>query len=388
MTREIAISETYLPTYYMGAGIKGFNIVDVAKKMISNTESVTLDTSYLKEDFRANSYTQTPFKEIINMNIEDKIPGSRLGLLDSVREYDLPFNEIVSKLKEALKGYIVKCWDSNSPKLFLHSAGYDSRIVSGIITELREERGSDWIGDIHFRCHQPEGELFKQIMEAEGWDNSQYSLWEDMKENEDHYNLGRIEPVNGFMSFTQQYDFFSDYTKDREKDIIIIGGIYGGELFDYLARGKNHFKNFKYCDNVLLNSLHNYMLCEGGTITKYFDDHKYAIFPFLSYDYLEAATKMPTKYITRNPNLERSKPDNIREALLKSFDFDIYSIQYGRHDYHWNITNDTWNKMSKFYQSSKFYNDHKIDIDIPFKVKSYSDMMWTLSLMYDKIFNK
>lgn len=384
MNREIALNETYLPSQFEGMGSSGLNLCNVAKKIKS--KNLTLNENYLNPNFSASSYQQTPFNEITNISISNKLPKDRSYLLDAQDEYDLPFDDIIKLIKDAIKGYIVKCWDPTKPKLFLHSSGYDSRIISGIITELREEKGDEWIGDIHFRCHQPEGKLFKKIMKAEGWKNHQFSLWEDVKENNDHYNLGRIEPVNGFMPCIQQYDFFSDYTKGREKDIIIIGGIYGGELFDYPARGKKHFKKFKYCDNNLFNSLNNYILDEAGAITQYFDDHNYAIFPFLSYDYLSVATRMPKKYIRRKKNIERTRPDNIREALVKSFKFDIYSIPYVGHSYSWNITNKTWNNMSNFYHNSKFYNDYKINIGIPFKLQSYEDYIWTFSILYDKIF--
>ena len=130
------------------------------------------------------------------------------------------------------------------------------------------------------------------------------------------------------------------------------------------------------------------MLHEAGTITKYFDDHNYAIFPFLSYDYLEIATKMPKQHITRDKKQAKTRPDKIRTALLKSFSFDIYSIPYGKHAYTWNITNQTWDKMRAFYFNSLFYQEHKINIKIPFEVKSYDDMMWGLALNHEYIFNK
>ena len=208
MSREIAIKETYLPTLYDCWGNKGYSLCGLGRATKLNGDRLTLNTNYRKKGYKPQSYYETPYNEIVNLDIYDKLPGNRKTLLDKQNTLDKPFNDIISDIKEALKGYIVKCWDSNKPKLFLHSAGYDSRIISGIITELREEKGEDWIGEIHFRCHQPEGDLFKQIMRAEGWRENQYSLWEDVKGNDDHYNLGRLEPVNGFMSFIQQYDFF------------------------------------------------------------------------------------------------------------------------------------------------------------------------------------
>jgi len=331
----------------------------------------------------------TPFKEISNMSMSDKVHKSQLDILDSQEVYNGSFNGIILELKEAIKSYLVKTWNTKKKKLFLHSAGYDSRIISGCLMELREERGEDWIGEIHFRCHQPEGAMFIEIMKRQGWREDQYSLWEDFKGKEDHYNLGRIEPVNGFMSHIQQYDFFSDYIeKHGAKNVVIIGGIYGGELFDYPSRGKKHFKDFKYCNNYWLNSLHNYMLYEGGTVSKYFDGCAYAIFPFLSYDYLRVASKMKKEWVKRDLSKGNKYPDNIRLALLKSFKVDLLNIEYGVHDYHWNTTQKTINKMRDFYNTSEFKKKYGIDIKFPFKNNTYEDKIWVFAVMYDYIFKK
>jgi len=372
--------KTYLPTQYKSDLGESLKIVDLAKDMIKAGYQLTFDERYLEPGYKKDNYTQTCFKEIEIKPMQDKLSKS---LLKKQKPLNISFGSFVLKLKSTIKKYIESNWETDRKKVMLHSAGFDSRIISGIIAELREEKGEDWIGEIHFRCHQPEGEMFTEIMKRERWREDQYSLWEDIKGKDDHYNLGRIEPVNGFLSHIQQYDFFSDIV---DKDTILIGGIYGGELFDYPARGKKHFTNHKYCENELLNSLHNYMLHDGETVSKYAAECYRFIAPYLSVDYLKVATRCPKEFIKRRSDVALEYPDEIRAALVESFDFNILDIPYCRHDYHWNTTEKTWNKMKLFYYSSMFFDKYKININIPFKGSDHDSKLWAFSILYEEVY--
>jgi hypothetical protein len=388
-TRKKALKETYLPAQFAGAGQEGLSLPDLCKAIIENGDTLTFDERFLDPKFKKPDYLTTPFKEVKNIAMSGKVPDKYKGILDEQKIYAGTFDEFVNELKQSIKKYLVRVWNSKKQKLFLHSAGYDSRIISGCIMELKEERGDDWLGPIHFRCHQPEGEMFVEIMKRQGWSPEQYSLWEDTKGPENHYNLGRLEPVNGFMGVVQQYDFFSDLVdKYGAENIVMIGGIYGGEMFDYPSRAKKHFKAFKYCDNKWLRSLGNYMLYEGGTVTKYFNDHAYAIFPYLSFEYLKVATTCPNKFVTRDLSKGLEWPDDIRLAILKSFEVDLVNIPYGRHKYTWNITPERWDEMRDFYLGSKFYKYYFKPVSFPFKLNSHGDKLFTFALMYEYIYNE
>lgn len=369
----------YLPTVYESQLGESLTIYELAKDMARNGYQLTFDERYLNPSYKKQDYRETCFKEIKIKSMQDKLPSY---LFKAQKPLKVSFDEFIIKLKDSIKSSLVKGWEPGRKKVMLHSAGFDSRIISGVITELREEKGENWIGEIHFRCHQPEGEMFKEIMKREGWREDQYSLWEDIKGKDNHYNLGRIEPVNGFLSHIQQYDFFSDIV---DEDTILIGGIYGGELFDYPARGKKHFTNHQYCPNELLNSLHNYMLYDGETVSKYAADCYRFIAPYLSIDYLKVATRCPKEFIKRRSDVALEYPDEIRAALVKSFDFNILDIPYCRHDYHWNTTDKRWQEMKLYYYSSEFYKDYKVEINIPFKGSDHDSKLWAFSIMYEEI---
>jgi hypothetical protein len=384
--RETALQETFLPTFYADCyGRKGLTIYDLAKQIVNDDLQLTFDVNYLKRGYVKSRPEETPFYEIRNMDIMEKVP-SKYGYLTRKQEFlNRNLDDTAKLLKQAIKNYIVKLWNTDKKKVMLHSAGHDSRIISGILMELREEKGEDWIGELHFRCHQPEGDMFKIIMEREGWKPSQYSLWEDFKGKDDHYNLGRIEPVNGFLSHIQQYDFFSDIV---DEDTILIGGIYGGEMFSYPALNKKHFTNHNYTENEQLNSLLNYMLYDGETISKYMNDSYYMIAPYISYEYLSVACRVDPKHITYDNNLEKGAPDNIRLALLKTFDVDLVNIPYCWHDYTWNTTDKRWQEMKEFYYDSAFFHEYDISIQIPFKGNTYESKIWAWSVVWEYIYGE
>ena len=76
----------------------------------------------------------------------------------------------------ALCSIIKREWDSQKFHVILHSSGYDSRLISLAIRKLYRENGSNWLGKILFVEAGGEAELFKQIMQYEGWDESQYAI--------------------------------------------------------------------------------------------------------------------------------------------------------------------------------------------------------------------
>ncbi len=68
-----------------------------------------------------------------------------------------------------------------------HSSGYDRRIISKIIANLRDKYGESWLGDVLFLCWEPEGALFKQIMEFEGWKKERYHVCNEGAEADEYY---------------------------------------------------------------------------------------------------------------------------------------------------------------------------------------------------------
>lgn len=73
----------------------------------------------------------------------------------------------------ALERVIEQEWSPDKCHLVLHSSGYDSRLISGTIRNIYKRRGDDWLGKVLFTCYGPECDTFLDIMEYEGWTDTQ-----------------------------------------------------------------------------------------------------------------------------------------------------------------------------------------------------------------------
>lgn len=65
-------------------------------------------------------------------------------------------------------------WDPSKFNLVYHSSGYDSRIISHFLCKSYKRRP----GPILFVCIEPEGDQFKKIMKYQGWDESQWAIYD------------------------------------------------------------------------------------------------------------------------------------------------------------------------------------------------------------------
>ncbi|GAH77103.1 unnamed protein product, partial [marine sediment metagenome] len=59
-------------------------------------------------------------------------------------------NNDASKIANAIASVIERSWDPGQFHLVLHSSGYDSRIISKTIVNLRDKYGESWLGDVLF----------------------------------------------------------------------------------------------------------------------------------------------------------------------------------------------------------------------------------------------
>lgn len=80
---------------------------------------------------------------------------------------------------DAIKGALYRAWNPAKFHVVLHSGGWDSRIVSECICRLREEHGDDWLGRVLFVEANGEAGAFKLIMRAQGWDESQFVVYNE-----------------------------------------------------------------------------------------------------------------------------------------------------------------------------------------------------------------
>ena len=380
-------NEIYLHCVYTNsAGETSLSLSDLARRMYLENGSLAINSAFFNLSFKKDNWYDTIFPDIeIVRDMHNKLSDQYKDLFSIKPDGAADFDVLIREMKSQLKEYFVKHWDSDAPKVCFHSAGYDSRIISGILTELRHERGDEWIGDIHFRCHQPEERAFIEIMKMQGWGEDQYSVWENSPQ--DHYNIGRVTQVlNGFSPITHQMDFSSDILPDgKKKDTILIMGFNGGEFFNYYAVGNPRQKTIEYCQNPNINRWLSYFSEEGEWVSMYAYEHKELLAPFLCCGYLKVASLMPNKYVASvDPTL-----DTVRKALLETMSINTLAVDYGHHKYTWGISQDTKQEMISWYKDSKFYKAYGIEVvfdNILNNITGHDGKLWAFSLMYEKVF--
>ncbi len=148
---------------------------------------VTLDWEFLKTVafdpdglVRLNHLGRTFFKEVslvrplmgeaVTRFAEDPDAWSTSRLGGAGRSH--PF---LDKMKQKMAAW----WNPEALHVCFHTSGYDSRLISGILMQLRDEMGGGWLGHVKFVCFEPEGELFKKIMELEGWKPQQFGVYRE-----------------------------------------------------------------------------------------------------------------------------------------------------------------------------------------------------------------
>jgi len=120
---------------------------------------------------RDSSWKDSPFEEVKLV-----APFQALGIDESAEYLDAPrvgevnLNNYLGALREAVKS----AWDPEKFNLVFRSSGIDGRLMSYFIREAWRERP----GSILFVCIEPEGEVFKQLMEYEGWDRRLYYMYD------------------------------------------------------------------------------------------------------------------------------------------------------------------------------------------------------------------
>ena len=97
-----------------------------------------------------------------------------------------------SKIANAIASVIERRWDPEQFHLVMHSSGYDSRIISKTIANLRDKHGESWLGKVLFLCWEPEGPEFKAIMSFEGWRKEQYHICNEGAQP-DEYCAGALD---------------------------------------------------------------------------------------------------------------------------------------------------------------------------------------------------
>ena len=182
--------------------------------------------------------------------------------------FSLEQEKVQTPLPEAVADYAMKLewvietfWNPNLYHVQLHSSGYDSRIISTIIRKLYEKNGKDWLGDILFICAKWEFPEFREIMNREGWDSSQYTVYNENVPEEEYFASAfnfttAWEQLRAASTFpvNQWWFMIDDLQKEGRlpdsKTIQVITGLWANEtIWCLLEGGQKLSDNFKrlYC---------------------------------------------------------------------------------------------------------------------------------------------
>lgn len=150
--RNLSLNNSYVILQSGATKLKEFS------RMVSQFEKTGTFTRY-------TLFNEIEAVPLITENIRTLMKSKR-------KEQRLNVQEFGVKLYNELYSYLEKVWDSSKVHFMMHSSGYDSRNISGILTKLRKKKGDKWIGKIYFYCNKPDIPLFRDIIKFEGWPES------------------------------------------------------------------------------------------------------------------------------------------------------------------------------------------------------------------------
>lgn len=133
--------------------------------------------------------------EVDIVPFEEAMPDDILELVKNPPQPP-PLEDLEAQVKglfEVFLEVIEMSWDPNKFHFVYHSSGWDSRWMSWAIRHLHEKNGSDWLGSILFIEYLCESEPLKQIMEVEGWTNSQWAVYRPETQGTGEYHAPSLE---------------------------------------------------------------------------------------------------------------------------------------------------------------------------------------------------
>lgn len=322
--------------------------LDAARKLDAEQGFLELDPAYLNPDLvwpdDKESSPVIGIRRTIKMDrgVENRLKEG--GVFEgSLEEYGLI-------AKHALRDHLTYYWDATHPNLFLHSSGYDSRILSSCLAEMRDAGFP--LGTIHFRCHDPEGPAFLEIMRRQGWDPSQYSVFN--APDADPFDVGRWDRpgTSPWAQLVKSANFWRDLVPyGEEGGWNLISGIAGGEATEYPALGKPPFLPWQFCRNEPVQRWFSYLVDNPdwiGDMEALF--HK-VLFPYLGCQFIHLIAGLPVAFLYYEPN----GCDTVRASVLRTFGDSTLDIPRLPRTYDWRISDARWAQMRAKYAGSAFY---------------------------------
>lgn len=272
--------------------------------------------------------------------------------------YDLStVNKITKKLLKTLREYLELVWDPKIFHLIFCSGGTDSRILSSVLMEMRND-GFD-LGELLFLCHNQEIKFFKPAMKALKWDEYEYQAYKEKDMFEvDYYDWGNFSfNMNGFMS--PRLDFFTGILKQLNlttKDVCLATGVIHDVLWMYpstAGKSKDH-RGYKELDlQIFKNWTSHFKPYYLPNYANYAD----VLYPFINYKYLDIAFQVPNKFFVREPGLNDKTHwtlDVIRAGMLKELENKkpvsnmpaTYNLKFSKHRRY--MINNNWKRSALY----------------------------------------
>lgn len=342
-------------------------------------DKFTFNTKYLDPKYVPGVY-ETPINEVKFADFRDFIPDKYTGI--DTKEYIAAdsYTEYLKLLKKTIRNVLLEYIDPREKYIFMHSAGYDSRILSAAMAEIRDVGVRD-MSNIHFRCHEPECRGFEKIMQAEHWPKEQYSCWQGPEK--DYYDIGKSEPsVNGFVPIVQQMNFWSDIVDDESEWIAIFG--LGGEAWKYV--GQKIKPQYNFCEHRKLNLLIDHNPNHGEWESAIASKFKDIFLPLFTYEYVKVSCNFDPRWVKKIP---RDGGDNIRKDLCSMYNYDITDIPHGEHVYLWRLSDERKKQINDLFYSGRFYKHYGKylpEIDFSENLFKWQGRLWGFAVtIYDRI---
>jgi len=369
--------------------------------MLDQEEKLTVNPNFKDKDNSSSFFNE------IEVVFTDP-PEEKKYLMKPLEPETLSPQDIAIELIKRMKNYFIQVWDNTKPTIVFTSMGMDSRIISYVLMQIRDEQGESFLGDIHFRCHGKESTYgFKELMKKQGWKSDQYSIYHEDKIGEiDEQNMGNPGNItNGYLRPT--ITFWEDIVPlGQEKDYNAVQGLFGGETFSYPLYPKRLFTDNRYQDLLVNIGLGRIKLANAYNRWNDF------ILPYIGYDFLDLSFRVPKKYFKwidtdcyhhqqLDKGIQKLTRDQMRLEMCKVVgDEPPYFLG---HVYNLVMSQTNADIMKDFYLGSKFYDQfsyiHEIRNAEPWRPyltsggikqiynNSYELKLYGLALVYERTKN-
>ena len=196
------------------------NAILRAEKSLKNNLCMVRNTIFHEVE-AVSQLIETPLKELIT---------------NRVRRGYASLEDFAAALLAAMKKHLWETWDQWRPHIFLHSSGYDTRLISALLRSMNIDR------NITYVCFEPEHKIFRKIADHMGWPKDKMFL---LPENMEGYvEPLRFEEVGGHCSDANRISLhlWSWFIKEMAtKDTQIVLGMYSDELYKNMNLGTARF---------------------------------------------------------------------------------------------------------------------------------------------------